>query len=79
MTNNINNYLQNKINNYTNLLTKLEVLNPITTIKRGYTITKINDKSITSINNIKKNDKIIKEFIDCKIESEVLGIYERKE
>ena len=45
MKNNIDNYLHNKINNYTNLLTKLEVLNPITTIKRGYTITKINDKS----------------------------------
>ena len=79
MKNNMNNYLNNKINNYTNLLTKLEVLNPITTIKRGYTITKVNDKSITSIKNIKKKDKIITEFIDGKIESEVLEIYEGRE
>jgi len=79
MKNNMNNYLNNKINNYTNLLTKLEVLNPITTIKRGYTITKVNDKSITSIKNIKKKDKIITEFIDGKTESEVLEIYEGRE
>ena len=79
MKNNMNNYLNNKINNYTNLLTKLEVLNPITTIKRGYTITKVNNKSITSIKNIKKKDKIITEFIDGKIESEVLEIYEGRE
>ena len=78
MKNNINNYLKFKINNYGNLLTKLEVLNPITTIKRGYTITKINDKPITSIKDIKKKDRITTKFVDGKIESEVLVIYEGK-
>ena len=78
MKNNINNYVNNKVNNYTNLLTKLEVLNPITTIKRGYSITKINDKTISSIKDIKKKDIITTEFIDGSIQSEVLGIYEKQ-
>ena len=76
LNNNINNYIQIKTNNYIRLLSKLEVLNPITTIKRGYTITRINDKSITSIKTIKKNDVIITELVDGKIKSEVLDIYE---
>ena len=77
MKNNINNYVNNKVNNYTNLLTKLEVLNPITTIKRGYSITKINDKTISSIKEIKKKEIITTELIDGSIQSEVLGIYEK--
>ena len=47
----------NKVN-YLNLLNKLEILNPITTIKRGYSITKINNKIITSVKNINLHDKV---------------------
>lgn len=45
-------------NSYLNLLGKIEVLNPITTIKRGYSITKSGNKIINSLNNVKTNDKI---------------------
>ena len=79
MRNNINNYLNNQVNNYTNILTKLEVLNPITTIKRGYSITKINDITVTSIKIIHKKDKIITELVDGKIESQILEIYDKEE
>ena len=72
----INNNLDNKKNYYLNLLNKVEVLNPITTIKRGYTITKINDKVISSIKDIKKSDKITTKISDGYIESEVINIYE---
>ena len=51
---NKDNILNNKINIYTNLLNKLEILNPITTIKRGYSITKKDDHVISSVKNIEK-------------------------
>ena len=49
---------ENKKHNYLTYLNKLEVLNPLLTIKRGYSITKIDDKVVSSIKDIKKNDKL---------------------
>ena len=66
--------LDNKTNKYLNLLSKLEVLNPVTTLKRGYSITKKDNKSITSINDIKKDDVIITSLSDGYIESIVSRI-----
>ena len=45
-------------------LNKLEILNPLLTIKRGYTITRSNDKVITSINSVNINDKLDIELTD---------------
>ena len=73
----INNILDNKKNNYVNLLTKLEVLNPITTLKRGYSVTKCNDKIIKTRKDIKKGDTIVTEISDGKVESIVENIYEK--
>ena len=70
------NIIKNKENTYINLLSKLEVLNPITTIKRGYSITKKDNKVIDSIKRIKKGDKLVSELVDGNIECEVLDIYE---
>ena len=72
----INKNIDDNKNRYVNLLSKLEVLNPITTIKRGYSITKINNKVISSINNISKGDKITNQVSDGYLECEVLGVYE---
>lgn len=66
--------LDNKTNKYLNLLSKLEVLNPVTTLKRGYTITKKDDKSINSIKDLKENDLIITSLSDGYIESVVSKI-----
>ena len=66
--------LDNKTNKYLNLLSKLEVLNPVTTLKRGYSITKKDNKSITSVNDIKKDDVIITSLSDGYIESIVSKI-----
>ena len=63
-----------KNNNYINLLNKIEVLNPITTIKRGYSIVRIKDKAITSIKNIKKGDILTNQLRDGNIKSEVIQI-----
>ena len=41
---------ENKQNKYTHLIEKLEVLNPLNTLKRGYSITKINNKVFNGFN-----------------------------
>ena len=65
-------------NNYVNLLNKLEVLNPLLTIKRGYSITKKDDKVITSVKKIKKDDELVVELIDGLVSTKVLDIKESK-
>ena len=37
-------------------ISKLDVLNPLNTLKRGYSIVKKNEKVITDINKLKKDD-----------------------
>ena len=64
--------LDNKKNKYTNIISKLETLSPLLTLKRGYTITKKDNKVINSSKDIKKKDKIDIEFNDGTISAEVL-------
>ena len=63
-------------NNYVNILSKLEVLNPVTTLKRGYSITKINGKVINDIKLIKKDDIITTKLNNGNIESKIININE---
>ena len=83
--NNINNYIdkiqilieknyEKKKTSYLNYLNKLEVLNPLLTIKRGYSITKIDNKVVSSIKNIKKNDNLTIELNDGLVTSIVSEI-----
>lgn len=77
ISNNIKNIMTIKTNKYINILNKLETLNPILTIKRGYTITSIDNKSINSIKNINKEDLIKTEFTDGFVKSKVVEIGEK--
>ena len=77
LRNNINILLDNKKNNYINLLSKLEVLNPVTTLKRGYSVTKINGKVLTNRSNVKNGDILMTSIVDGEIESVVKYIYEK--
>ncbi len=61
-----------KKNKYLNIISKLETLSPLKTLQRGYTITKKDDKVITSIKDISKKDIIEIEFKDGRIKSEVI-------
>lgn len=63
----IERYLEKNKNQYLSFLNKLEVLNPILTLKRGYSITKVNDAVITSIKKIKKNDTVTVDLVDGSI------------
>ena len=72
----IKNILDKKTNRYLNILNKLEPLNPILTIKRGYTITKVNDKSLSSIKDVTENDLIKTTLNDGVITSKVISMEE---
>ena len=67
---------ENKSNKYNNLIDKLDVLNPMNTLKRGYTITKIKDKVVTSIKDIKVNDEINVTLENGNIDAKVIEVKE---
>ena len=71
LNNNILNKLSNEKNRYLNTINKLEILNPLLTIKRGYSITKLNNKVITSKKDVKKGDNIEVELSDGNINATV--------
>ena len=64
--------LDEKSNKYLNLISKLETLSPLLTLKRGYTMTKKDGKVISSCKKLKKGDSIEVEFRDGIVDAEVL-------
>lgn len=61
-----------KKNNYLRIISKLETLSPLLTIKRGYSITKSNGKVIQSVKDVKKKDKLEIEVSDGIINAEAI-------
>lgn len=57
---------------YLKNLNKLEVLNPLLTLKRGYSIAKSNDKVISSSKDVKVGDEVDIEFDDGTINTKVI-------
>ena len=64
--------LDKKSNKYLQLISKLETLSPLLTLKRGYAITKKDNKVISSVKSISKGDKLDIEFSDGIINTEVI-------
>ena len=64
--------LDNKSNKYLQLVSKLETLSPLLTLKRGYSITKKDNKVISSKKLLNKGDKLDIEFSDGIINTEVI-------
>ena len=64
--------IDKKKNTYINLLSKLETLSPLLTLKRGYTITKKDNKVIKSKKQVKKGDHLTIDFEDGNINTEVI-------
>lgn len=52
-------YINNNKSNYSKLISKLEVLNPLLTLKRGYAVVKKDSKVISNKDKLNKGDKII--------------------
>ena len=75
VSNGITKIYENKKNSYLNLLGKLEVLNPITTLKRGYSVTRSNGKIITKIEDVKVGDVLETSLVNGKMESVIQNVY----
>lgn len=69
--------LEKKSNDYNSLVNKLEILNPLNTLKRGYTITKKDNKVLTSIKNTKKNENIEVDLVDGVINATINEVREK--
>lgn len=63
--------LDKKANKYLQLVSKLETLSPLLTIKRGYSITRCNNKVIKSVNDVKKDDLLEIVLSDGSIKTKV--------
>lgn len=64
--------IEKKQNKYLQLVSKLETLSPLLTIKRGYSITKKEGRVITSIKEVRKKDQIEIELTDGSISAEIV-------
>ena len=51
---------------------KLKILNPLLTLKRGYSIAKIDDKVVSSVKDVKSGDELDIEFDDGTINTRVI-------
>ena len=64
--------LDKKSNKYLQVISKLETLSPLLTLKRGYTMVKVDNKVVESSKKIKKDDIISIDFKDGNIDAKVL-------
>lgn len=69
-----NNILDNKSYRFTSLLDKLEALSPIKTLKRGYSITKVDNKVVKSTKDIKKDMTLLTKLDDGEVVSKVMEV-----
>ena len=61
--------LDKKSNKYLQIISKLETLSPLLTLKRGYTMTKVNDKVVKSSKDLKSGDNITIDFTDGNVDA----------
>lgn len=79
LSNGIKNYLNIHNNKYNNIINKLEALNPLLTLKRGYVIIKKDEKVINSIKNMKKDDVVTLNLHNGKATSKIIDIKEEND
>lgn len=67
-------YSEQKLNH---IISKLEVLNPLNTLNRGYAIVKKDNKVLSSIKNINEGENITISLKDGNIESKIIKVGEK--
>lgn len=65
---------EDKMKKTNHLIEKLEILNPLSALKRGYSIVKKDNKCINSIKNLNKNDNINIRLYDGNVEAKILEV-----
>ena len=63
-----------KLKKTNHLIEKLEILNPLNALKRGYSIAKKDDKCINSIKGLKKDDNINIIIKDGEVKARVMEV-----
>ena len=61
------------------LINKLELLNPLNTLKRGYSLSYINGEVLKNIKNVHTNDEIKIKLVDRIIDAKVNNVEEKNE
>ena len=56
------------------IINKLELLNPLNVLKKGYTVTLVNNKPLKSTQDVKNNDELKIKVIDGEINAKVEGV-----
>ena len=74
LNNNIKLKIDNKHKDIDNLIDKLNLVNPLNILKRGYSLTYKNDKIITSVKGLKKDDILDLTFSEGKAKVKVESI-----
>ncbi|XMB66520.1 exodeoxyribonuclease VII large subunit [Mycoplasmatota bacterium zrk1] len=73
MSTTIKHRLENKTNKFIGLIEKLDILNPLNIMKKGYSIASINNNIVTSIQDVSIDDnielRVIDGFIDLSVKS----------
>ena len=64
--------LDKKSNRYLQILSKLETLSPLLTLKRGYSIVKKEEKVVKSTKEIKTGDQVTIELQDGTLDAKVI-------
>ena len=70
----IKTYLNNRNHSYELLINKLELLNPLGILKKGYSIVTKDDKTIKTAKDLKQNDEINVRFSEGTIKATVKEI-----
>lgn len=68
------NYIKQKQSEYVLKINKLELLNPLSIMKKGYSVVKVNDEMIKSIDQVKVNEDITVMVQDGSIKAKVSDI-----
>ena len=74
--NNPNILYKDQLSNLNNLIEKLELINPLGVLKRGYTLAYQDNKVIKNIKDIKKDSNILIKLHDGEINTKVLDVKE---
>ena len=66
------------VNKFVNLVQKLELVNPLNVLKRGYSLTYQDNKLLSNVTNIKINSNLLIKMYDGEIEATVNNITKNK-
>ncbi len=69
--------MKNQNYKYDTLINKLDALNPLLTLKRGYSIVKVDNKVISSIKKVKKDEILNIELEDGMMDAKIINVKEK--